>query len=362
MLKNLRIFILFIAKYIGVFPITRIITKNGLRILAYHGISLVDEHRFQSQLFMSEPTFKRRLGFLAQSKCRLLPLGLALQLMDRGELPALATVITIDDGWFGTYAKGVRALKDHDFPATIYVTTYYAQKETQVFNVLVRYLFWRTEKGEIDLSALGCGLSGTFHLTDPAQRERAVEAVVKVGDNRLGAEKRQSFARALAVVLAVDFDSLQAAGALRLMTLDQIRQLAESGIDFQLHTHRHRMPFHDQAELSREIEENRRILTEATGNAPTHLCYPSGEYHPRAWPWLETLKVESATTTAPGFCYRDTPRYELPRFLDGENISQIEFEAELCGFLELLRRGRSSLARLRRGVSQRGLTTTTSSE
>jgi hypothetical protein len=33
----------------------------------------------------------------------------------------------------------------------------------------------------------------------------------------------------------------------------------------------------------------------------------------------------------------DTPLLGLRRFLDSENISQIEFEAELCGFAQFLR-------------------------
>jgi hypothetical protein len=40
----------------------------------------------------------------------------------------------------------------------------------------------------------------------------------------------------------------------------------------------------------------------------------------------------------------------LRRFLDGTETSQVEFEAELSGFSELLRRARTLLQRLRGGV------------
>lgn len=41
---------------------------------------------------------------------------------------------------------------------------------------------------------------------------------------------------------------------------------------------------------------------------------------------------------------------ELRRFLDGENISQVEFEAELSGFMELARKARGVLRRKARAV------------
>ena len=47
--------------------------------------------------------------------------------------------------------------------------------------------------------------------------------------------------------------------------------------------------------------------------------------------------METATTCEPGLNSPSTPRLSLHRFLDGEDITQIEFEAEVSGFTELLR-------------------------
>jgi hypothetical protein len=46
----------------------------------------------------------------------------------------------------------------------------------------------------------------------------------------------------------------------------------------------------------------------------------------------------SATTTDIGLVAADSPPYALPRILDGQDITDLEFEAELCGFMQLLRR------------------------
>jgi hypothetical protein len=55
------------------------------------------------------------------------------------------------------------------------------------------------------------------------------------------------------------------------------------------------------------------------------------------WPWLTSLGIDSAVTCEPGFNYRQTSKLALKRFLDGAHIPQIEFEAELSGFNELIR-------------------------
>jgi hypothetical protein len=58
---------------------------------------------------------------------------------------------------------------------------------------------------------------------------------------------------------------------------------------------------------------------------------------------LTNLYIVSATTCEPGLNFRHTPRLALHRFLDGEDIDQIQFEAEMSGLNELLRRARAAL-------------------
>jgi hypothetical protein len=50
------------------------------------------------------------------------------------------------------------------------------------------------------------------------------------------------------------------------------------------------------------------------------------------------MGIRSAVTCIPGLNDSKTHPYELRRFLDGENITNLEFEAEMSGFLDLCRR------------------------
>jgi hypothetical protein len=62
------------------------------------------------------------------------------------------------------------------------------------------------------------------------------------------------------------------------------------------------------------------------------------------------LGVKSATTIDPGLNYSHTSRFALRRLVDGGPVSEIEFAAEMTGFMELVRL-------LRRGLrGGRGMT------
>jgi peptidoglycan/xylan/chitin deacetylase (PgdA/CDA1 family) len=160
---------------------------------------------------------------------------------------------------------------------------------------------------------------------------------------KLGSEQsRQALLTNLSELLEVDIAVLHEKHLLSLLSSTEVATLANQDFDIQLHTHRHRLPIDDRQSAHREIEENRTRLEAITGRPARHLCYPSGIYGSSQWPWLEELRIESATTCLPGLNTVHTPRYALRRFLDSEDIRFIEFKAELAGFNHLLRmlRGR----------------------
>jgi peptidoglycan/xylan/chitin deacetylase (PgdA/CDA1 family) len=327
-----------IAKSIGLFALARWLTAKDLRILCYHGAALRDEHHFSPGLFVSKETFAARMNFLACHGYPVLSLDEAVRRVHPGDWPSAATVITIDDGWFGTYKVMAPILQKHGFPATLYIASYYLEKQTQVFNVAANYALWRARGRTLELFQVSEALVGSHDLADAGGRTNALDALVGLADSLNGAEERQNLFRKLCVVLGLDPAEIEGERICAFMRIDEARDLQGRGIDIQLHTHRHRFPSHD-IELARaEIEENRRALA-PLGDVPRrHFCYPSGNYEKRQLAWLKPLGIVSATTIKPGFTRLGSSPYELGRFLDSERVSPLEFEAEMCGFFELIRR------------------------
>jgi peptidoglycan/xylan/chitin deacetylase (PgdA/CDA1 family) len=333
---------LHLSRALGLFALARRLTRRGLRILCFHGGSVHDEHLFRPGLFMRPETIRRRLQTLARRRYPVLDLSSALLALSENRLPACATVITIDDGFHSTFTQAGDLLRCFGFPATVYVTTYYAAKQTPIFRLLVPYLFWKTKATRLDVTGLVPGQSGHRELADAEHRKRLCWEIINHGETRLDEEQRGELARELARRLGIEHKRLVASRAFHVMTGDELRTLAESGIDIQLHTHRHRLPA-DPGLAAREVAENRAHLAGVVRQPLVHLCYPSGNWSEEHWRTLSLLGVASATTCDAGLNYADTPRFALRRFLDADNVSSIEFEAELSGFTELLRRLRARL-------------------
>jgi peptidoglycan/xylan/chitin deacetylase (PgdA/CDA1 family) len=287
MVRTLKPLIYRLCQIVGLFAVARFVTRRGLRILCYHGFSLADEDAFRPGLFIRAETFERRLRFLSKHRYPVVTLQQAADGLDAGTLPSSAVVITIDDGFFGVGSVAGPILKRHGFPATLYVTSYYVAKTTPVFRLAIQYMFWKTTAASLDASGLGLPVPQTIPLQGEGAERRMWE-IIRFGETELDEPRRVALGEALGQRLGVPYGPLAASRCYSLMTDDELRRLASSGIDIQLHTHRHHLP-EDQALVEREIVENRSLLEPIGATPLTHFCYPSGIWSKRHWPWLEAL-------------------------------------------------------------------------
>jgi peptidoglycan/xylan/chitin deacetylase (PgdA/CDA1 family) len=251
-------------------------------------------------------------------------------------------VITIDDGWFGTFKVMVPELVARGLPATIYSTSYYTENQFPVFGVALDYLLSRSTGKIIDLESLGGGLSGQFQLAGSEDREAVAEKLEEHASS-LGAREGFQLLERLAEQVNVAFSPLVRDRVFHLMTPAEISQAAQQGIDIQLHTHRHRQPLDAPDLLRQEIQENRDVLNSLTANPLRHFCYPSGVWSPVVFPILRSAGIESAVTTEQGLNFLPGSTLNLRRISDGEYVDELEFEAELSGFADVVRKLRAAL-------------------
>ncbi len=334
-MKKIKLFIYYIAKYTGLFHLSRRYTKDKLRILCYHGISVDKEHETFDKLFMQFATFKQRMDFLKENKYPVLDLDHAVEKLYKKSLPPCSTVITFDDGWSGVYGKTSELLKKHNFPWTLYVTTYYMIKQTQVFNIVFQHMLKITTVVNVDFND---ELNKSYKLTDKNKINHFYNEVSYLVNSKYTAQQRQDFLFVLAKKLKVDIDWIFNTDAFKNISESQCSDLINQGVDIQLHTHRHRFPTDDIESSKIELVENKEILERLAKKELSHLCYPSGEHSASQFTMMESLGIKSATTVNVELNDHNSHKYQLTRFLDGENISQIEYEAELSGFASTIRK------------------------
>jgi peptidoglycan/xylan/chitin deacetylase (PgdA/CDA1 family) len=313
--------------------------RERLLILAYHGVSIADEHEFNGSLFLSPEVLRARLRQLREARCALLPLDEAVKRLYAHDLPDRAVVLTFDDGLADFYLRVYPLIREFDLPATCYLTTFYTDFNRPVFDPMVAYLLWKGRKQSLDLKPLTdreLKLSLRSHEAQDAARVAILE---HAKSEKLSAEDKDELLTKLAQALRVDYDSLLAQRIIQNVAPAEVTEMAAKGIDIQLHTHRHRTPKNRELFI-REIDDNRKRIEQMTGKRPKHFCYPSGVYDRAFLPWLEEGGVMSATTCEVGFASVNSHRLLLPRVLDNQALSPIEFESWLTGVSAVLPRRR----------------------
>ena len=311
--------------------------RQRLLILAYHGISLADEHLWNGSQFISAELLRARLELLRKSRCAVLPLGEAVTRLYANDLPDRAVAITFDDGTSDFHSRAFPLIQESGFPVTLYLTTFYSHYQRPVFDLMCSYLLWKGRTKTLDLKPLTGQVLKT-NLRSNDFREAALSEIHSFArGQKLSAQEKDAFAVSLAAQLDVDYEALLEQRFMHNLTAAEVGQLAAGGIDVQLHTHRHRTPL-DRSLFLREIEDNRKSIQEMTGTTATHFCYPSGVYDLGFLPWLREARVVSGTTCELGFASRSSDRLLLPRLLDNATLSSIEFESWLTGMSAALPR------------------------
>jgi peptidoglycan/xylan/chitin deacetylase (PgdA/CDA1 family) len=311
--------------------------RNRLLILCYHGIAIEEEHRWRPSLFMDQDTFAQRLEALRRGRYNVLPLDEAVVRLYDGTLPERSVAITFDDGNHDFLARAFPLLQEHGFPSTVYLHSFYCVNPFPVFRLICSYLLWKARDAHLSVDPV-TRRSVNIDLGSIPGRESVLRSMLEhAQDKGLSPAERDDLASRLADQVGIDYQELRAKRVLQVMTPEEVARVSDSGVDVQLHTHRHISPL-DETLYREQIRENRAVIESIVRRPAIHFCYPSGNHHPDFLPWLRAERVVSATTCTPGIASRRDDPLLLPRLVDHGQISQLEFAGWLTGAASLIPR------------------------
>jgi peptidoglycan/xylan/chitin deacetylase (PgdA/CDA1 family) len=320
MMLEFKRFALRLCKAFGLFAIAQRLTGADVRILCYHGTWRTDDGFAGDSMFIQPQTFARRLDLLTRMGFAVVPLADAISSLASGQRPRrLTAVITIDDGWYGTYADMVPTLEARGMPATLYSDTGHLEYGGPIPHVFARYLRRIAVRSESAAARLAFDRATNLQTPLAARYAALLDYARETGVDPKPYLERRSFSY---------------------MTATELRDASRRGLDVQLHTHNHSLHDFSQTNVEREIDQNRAAIIAILGGVPrplVHFCYPSGVTHPAASQHLRSCNIRSATTTRGGLANLRSDLYDIPRLLDGDNMSDIEFEAQLSGFIDIVR-------------------------
>ena len=317
----------------ALFSVARRATRRSLRILGYHGLWTSPGQPYGECLFMPIEQFASRMRWLKASRYPVLPLDEAVDRLQAGTLPDHAVVITIDDGWASTATHMAPILHELGLPATLYVSTWYVEHQEIVVNVAVNFAIERAAARWLDLSDMLPGLPHPLLLGDPAARTALALRVNQAIDAVPDLVARVALAHRVAERAGIALEPFDQ--QFRFMTPAQLRDCERLGITIELHGHRHQSVDAPDADLARELADNRAAILRAGINTPArHFCYPRGDLMAGIDGRLARNGVLSATTTRRALNPPGTPPHRLARLLDGPRVSQFAFEAWLAGLYQ----------------------------
>lgn len=323
-----------IAKQLGVLRRVRDSgwRRQRLAVLCYHGVSMLDEHEWNPELYVSPEFLRQRLQFLRENGYTILKLDEACRRLYAGTLPPRSVALTFDDGTLDFERQAVPVLREFGAPATVYLSTYYSEVRLPVYDTMLSYVLWRGRRSNADLASL-VGSSSPRHVGNPEERAETWAALYYWAKHeKLSAEAKDVLLGDIGARLGVDYAAIRATGVLHLLSPASVRDLPHDLVDVQLHTYRHRVPL-DRLLFLRELGDNAARIQELRrdGGTMAHFCYPSGNYRGTFLPWLREFGVEFAATCVPGLAQRTTEPLLLPRFTDTMARSPIAFEACVSG-------------------------------
>jgi peptidoglycan/xylan/chitin deacetylase (PgdA/CDA1 family) len=275
---------------------------RGLIILMYHSVG--DSALLHRGLRVSAANFERQLEYLTR-RFEIVSLARAVEIMRRGEpLPEGAVALTFDDGFRDNYETALPLLKKYRCPATVFVATAPLVKRTSLWPY--RLMFWLKRSAALRLEFSPGELPGAgqtvFDLRTARRRRRALRAI-EPALWRAGRAERERLLAIVAKKLGVDPTS-DPADDLPMLAGDQLREMADAGIEIGSHTVSHpALSALAREEAIHELTESKKLLESEVGRPVKFFAYPFGgaeHFNAESERLVREAGYEAACTTVRG--------------------------------------------------------------
>ncbi len=304
-------------------PLVRFRNRKAIRILMYHRFA-GKEREFAAQC---DHLMEHYRPVSLTAACRML--------QGRDALPENAAVITVDDGYRDFYTSAFPILQSRRIPAIVFLVTDFLDGRLWIWTEQVRYAIERSSRRECEIAGL------RVSLDDRAQAIAKVKRKLKEIPDR----DRRAAMESLPESLGVEIPEAPPAGC-EPLTWDQVREMAQAGIEFGGHTRTHpilsridsTLPSkQDPAaeSLESEIDGCRARIQEELQRPVLHFCYPNGRACDISAAVVEATRqagYQSAVSTMEGLNRPGANLFELRRLGFDPDVPRDWFERTVAGF------------------------------
>lgn len=278
-------------------------SPSRLVILHYHRVSPAADPLYPDNL--DPETFAGQIR-LIKSTFEPLPLGQALRALAANDLPRNAVCITFDDGYADNFTVAEPILRKYGVVATFFVAAGYLDGGMMWNDRIVQAMRGSNER--VDLRELGLP---DYEPGDAAQSRRSLDKLVQAA-KYLPQQERERIATRLAAMYPAS------AATQMMMTSQQVRELADAGMEIGAHTMSHPILAKIDPEVAeQEIVQSKRRLEAVTGRPVEIFAYPNGkpgaDFGPEHVEMVRRAGFSAAVTTSWGSAGPGSNPFQLPR-------------------------------------------------
>jgi peptidoglycan/xylan/chitin deacetylase (PgdA/CDA1 family) len=250
--------------------------RTPVLILAYHRIAAVEPpHNYPLDLGLISATaeeFDAQMRALRECANPVSLDSIADAITQGRTLPQRAVAVTFDDGFSDTFEVAFPVLRQHDIPATVFVSTEHLEDDEPFWFELSAHLVLRVPPRA--LACVECP-EGLPAADDLGTRRAAIVEIHKVlkrcsipRRRDLIAEWRRRFAGCI---------DERACEHSRPLSRQRLLQMSAAGIEFGSHTVTHpNLALAPDDVIDRELRESKHSLTQLLGRPVRTLAYPFG--------------------------------------------------------------------------------------
>ena len=270
--------------------------------------------------------FAAEVAYLARHH-RVLPLAEVVEAISNGRpVPRGAVAITFDDGFADNFHLAYPILQRYGVPATIFLVCESLETGRVPWPERVAYLLQRTQRTRLEISLPE---PRTFSLRTQDERLEALATLLPLLKT-CETEVRRRAVEELEADLSVGPDQGM------MLTWEQCRRMAQSGISFGSHTLTHPiLPLTEAVEMKHEIADSKASIEAQVGCGVRYFAYPNDDFCRATVEAVEAAGFEAAFAGARHV--RQTPE---DRFTIGRRpwvLGPVSvFAAEVSGLLEEL--------------------------
>jgi peptidoglycan/xylan/chitin deacetylase (PgdA/CDA1 family) len=317
MSQRIRTWVLYSLNIVGVFNFIKLVTRNEIRILAYHrfGERHVTAHSFERQI----KYLKKHFNVIDIVSC--------LEFLGgKKKVKPNSVLLTVDDGYQDFYSVAFPILRRYAVPAVVFLTVDFLDKGIWFKHDLLSFALNNTNRADY-------ALDGTvFDLTTLDGRVKLRMRLDEIYKTR-GPKERDDFIRQVLQTLGVIVPECPTPDYAPLVW-DQVLEMSKYGVWFGAHTCTHpilsRIPLN---EALNEIQESKRRIQEVVQNDVLAFCYPNGtidDFNDDVKNMVRDCGFECATSMIYGTNGLGCDKYALKRMAVGNSFAH--FLQDVSGF------------------------------